>query len=389
MIPVSVLVTGKGTVSERVKGRYGKGRPSRFTSELRPVVFWNVTYKCNLRCKHCYINAGPDVNLPELGEEDIVRVADEIAEIGIPLVVFTGGEPLVSNKFWVAAERLAGRPRPKLSLSSNGTLITPEVAGRLKKLGFVYVGISIDSLNPEEHDEFRGVKGAWRRAVEGIKNTVEAGIPAGIRYTVTRWNIGEAPEVVDFAAKLGAVRVSYYLLDTIGRGAEIKEAVPTHDQLRRFLDEVIVKAREYAGTLEILLVRMNWGGIYIATKLARDKEDLKQYLEAIQAQGDCGRKTVSIYPDGTVRPCQFIDYVVIGDLRKQRLRDILTPDNPKLKPFLNIPAMLRGPRCSKCPFKEYCGGGSRNRALVFNRDFWGDDPTCIVDYEKIAAKFNL
>lgn len=389
MIPVSVLVTGKGTVSERIKGKYGRGRPSRFTSTLRPVVFWNITYKCNLRCEHCYISAGPDVERPELSEEEVVRVAREIADLGIPLVVFTGGEPLASRKFWLAAEELAGRRLPKLSLSTNGTLINPEVAGKLKKLGFSYVGISIDSLDPKVHDKFRGMEGAWAKAVEGVKASVEAGIPTGLRYTVTRWNIDEAPEVVDFAAKLGASRVSYYLLDTIGRGVAIKGDLPSHEQLRRFMHRITGKAREYAGVVEILLVRMNWAGIYLATMLAKDKDDLKQYLEAIQAQGDCGRKTVSIYPDGTVRPCQFIDYVIIGNLKEQRLSEILTPENPNLKPFLKVAKRLRGPKCSRCPFKEYCGGGSRNRALVLTGDFWGDDPTCIVDYEEARTKFNL
>ncbi len=389
MIPVSVLVAGRGTVSERIKGRYGKGRPSKFTSIIRPVVFWNITYKCNLRCEHCYIDAGPDVERPELSDDEVVRVAREIAGHGIPLVVFSGGEPLASRKFWIAAEELAGRERPKLSLSTNGTLLTPDVAGRLKKLGFMYVGVSIDSLDPRVHDKFRGVSGAWERALEGVRASVEAGIPAGLRFTLTRWNIKEAPGVVDLAARLGASRVSYYLLDTVGRGAAIKESLPTYEQLRDFISRVMDKAREYVGVVEVLLVRMNWAGVYIASLLARDREDFIEYLKVIEAQGDCGRKTVSIYPDGTVRPCQFIDYMILGSLREKSLSEILSPDNPRLKPFLEMPKMLRGPKCSRCPFKEHCGGGSRNRALTLTGDFWGDDPTCIIDYKEIVSKFNL
>ncbi len=389
MIPVSVLVAGRGTVSERIKGRYGKGRPSKFTSIIRPVVFWNITYKCNLRCEHCYIDAGPDVERPELSDDEVVRVAREIAGHGIPLVVFSGGEPLASRKFWIAAEELAGRERPKLSLSTNGTLLTPDVAGRLKKLGFMYVGVSIDSLDPRVHDKFRGVSSAWERALEGVRASVEAGIPAGLRFTLTRWNIKEAPGVVDLAARLGASRVSYYLLDTVGRGAAIKESLPTYEQLRDFISRVMDKAREYVGVVEVLLVRMNWAGVYIASLLARDREDFIEYLKVIEAQGDCGRKTVSIYPDGTVRPCQFIDYMILGSLREKSLSEILSPDNPRLKPFLEMPKMLRGPKCSRCPFKEHCGGGSRNRALTLTGDFWGDDPTCIIDYKEIVSKFNL
>lgn len=382
MIPVSVMVSGKGTVSFRIKGRHGRGSPPKFTTIIRPVVFWNITYRCNLRCKHCYINAGPEPGFPELSREQLLDIAQQIREHGIPLVVFTGGEPLARKDFWDIAEALAGGDRPKLSLSTNGTLITRDVAARLRDLGFSYVGVSIDSLDPEEHDRFRGVKGAFQAAVEGIRNTVEAGIPVGIRTTITRWNIDRVDEIIDFAYRLGAVRVSLYLLDTIGRGREIVDELPTKQQLRAFADRLIELAKQYEGKLEILVVRANFLGVYLALKLARNREELKEYLDLLQAQGDCGRKTISIYPDGTVRPCQFIDYIVVGDLKKQKLSEILRTDNPALKPFLEIHRRLRGPRCSQCPFRRICGGGSRNRALVLDKDFWGDDPLCIVDLEQ-------
>lgn len=109
----------------------------------------------------------------------------------------------------------------------------------------------------------------------------------------------------------------------------------------------------------------------------------------INSQGDCGRKAISIYPDGKVKPCQFIDWIDIGDLRIQKLREILTPDNPTLKTFLEIYRHLRGARCSKCPFKLICGGGSRGRALALTGDFWGDDPACIVDPDELSAKWKL
>jgi len=133
LIPVSVMVTGRGTVSERIKGRYGPGRPSAFSSELRPVVFWNITYLCNLRCAHCYINAGPEPRREELSRDDLLRVAREIADLGLPLVIFSGGEPLMRRDFWDVAQELSGRDRPKLALSTNGTLITRDVARRLSR----------------------------------------------------------------------------------------------------------------------------------------------------------------------------------------------------------------------------------------------------------------
>ncbi|MCE4625895.1 MAG: radical SAM protein [Desulfurococcales archaeon] len=387
MIPLSVMVTGRGTVSTRIKGRYHRGRPSRFTSVIRPVIFWNITYKCNLRCEHCYINAGPDITLPELSVGEVLNVARQIVDHGIPLVVFTGGEPLISEKFWRALEFFHSVGKPKTSVSTNGTLITPETALRLKELGVSYVGVSLDSLDEELHDKFRGVKGSWKAAVRGMKNSVAAGLPTGLRVTATRDNLDEIPRMIDFAADLGLERVSVYLLDTIGRGAQIAGQVPRGEELKRLIDSLIEKAREYDGVLEILLVRMNFAGIYVADVLSRSRDEFKEYLELLGAQGDCGRKTASIYPDGTVRPCQFIDYIIIGDLRRQELSEILRPDNPRLRPFLEVGDRLRGPKCSSCPFRDICGGGSRNRALVATGDFWGDDPACFIDPLRIWERW--
>ena len=389
MIPLSVMVNGRGTVSTRIKGRYHRGRPSRFTSLLRPVVFWNLTYRCNLRCEHCYIRAGPNVERPELSLEQALSVGRQIIEQGIPLVVFTGGEPLMSEKFWRLAEMFHREGRPKTSVSTNGTLITPEVAERLRALGVQYVGVSLDSLDPETHDRFRGARGAWRRAVEGMRNSVAAGIPTGLRVTVTRWNLGEVPRMVDFAAELGLQRVSVYLLDTIGRAEGLLRDLPGPGELRGLVDMLMEKAREYDGVLEILLVRMNFAGVYLADRLSRTRREFLEYLELVGHQGDCGRKTISIYPDGTVRPCQFLEPIVVGDLRRQSLREILTPENPRLRPFMESHRHLRGPKCGSCPFRAVCGGGSRNRALAATGDFWGDDPACFIEPRRIAERWGI
>ncbi len=386
MIPLSVMVTGKGTVSRRIKGRSVR---SGFTSELRPVVFWNMTYKCNLKCIHCYIGAGPDVDKPELPLDAKLDIADQMVKQEIPLVVFTGGEPLASPDFWRVVEHLQGYKRPKLSLSTNGTLITSRVAERLRDLGLQYVGISIDSINPETHDWFRGLKGAFKAAIKGVENSVAAGIPTGLRMTITKWNIGEALDLLDLAGELGVERISYYMLDTVGRGSALLEALPGRREVAWFIDSLIEAARRYEGKMEILLVRLNQAGIYLADKLARSREEFHRLLDIVEGQGDCGRKTVSIYPDGTVRPCQFIDYIIVGDLKRESLASILSTENPRLKPFLEPWRNLKGPMCSGCPFKRVCGGGSRNRALRATGDLWGDDPACFLDVKSIAERWGL
>ncbi|MGC8572592.1 MAG: radical SAM/SPASM domain-containing protein [Caldisphaera sp.] len=389
MIPISVMVTGEGTVSSKIKGHYNKEKPSSFSNELRPVVFWNITYKCNLNCVHCYIDASSKSTREELGREKLIEIANEILKIEIPLVIFTGGEPLYRKEFWELSEILSHRKRPKLGLSSNGTLITEENAKKLKELGYDYIGISLDSIYPEYHDKFRGYEGAFSLTMKGIENSIKYGIDVGIRTTITKYNISEIPRMIDFAAKINAKRVSLYLLDTIGRAVNIVSDLPTNDQLIQLAKELIEKAKEYKTKLEIQLVRGNFIGIYIADMIANNKEDFLKYLRMIEAQGDCGRKTISIYPDGTVRPCQFIEDYIIGDLKKQSLKEILSLNNKTLEKFVNLSENLRGERCSSCLFKKICGGGSRGRAKIVNKDFWGDDPLCFLDYNEIEKRWNL
>jgi radical SAM protein with 4Fe4S-binding SPASM domain len=389
LIPVTVLVGGEATVSRRIKGHYSIRKPPKFSDLLRPIVFWNITYQCNLKCVHCYIRALQKRDPNELTTEEAKRVAEELAEIGVPLVIFSGGEPLVRSDFWEIAEVLANRSRPKISLSTNGTLITREVAEKLKSYGFSYVGVSIDSINPEWHDKFRGVKGAFEAAVRGIKNAIDVGLDVGVRTTLTRYNIEEVPKILTWAYDLGVSRVSLYVLDTVGRAVDISDWLPTHEQLKRFAKVIVEEARKYSGKMEILVVRAQFLGIYIADMLSSTPEEFMSRLKLLDAQGNCGRKSISIYPNGDVKPCQFIDWVTIGNVRREPLKKILSPDNPKLQPFLAIEKYLRGERCGRCPFRRICGGGSRGRALLAYGDEWGDDPLCIVDFESIARKWGI
>lgn len=386
MIPVSVMVAGKATVSERIKGRYGKGMPSKFSDVLRPVIVWNLTWKCNLRCIHCYISAGTTLE-GELSYKEAVNVINQIDEVGSPLVLFSGGEPLAREDFWDIAE-YASHKKFKMALSTNGTLITKEVAERLRRLGFVYVGVSIDSPIESWNDTFRGVSGAFKRALKGMMNAKEAGIEVGIRFTVTRYNVDHVPNLLDLAVKCGVRRVCFYHLVPSGRGSKILEWFLTREEHTMLLDLLIEKARELAGILEIETVTSPSDGIYIASKIARSRREFISLLELLRGQGNCGRRIVSIYPDGEVHPCQFIEEVSLGNVRETRLREILRAENEAFKPFINLAESLRGGRCGRCPFKEYCGG-FRPRAYAVTGNLFGDDPACVVDPWEVAKKFGL
>lgn len=369
MIPISVMVAGEGTTSFRIKGKYGVGRPSGFAAPLRPAVTWNITRRCNLKCLHCYIDAGgPDAR--ELSTEEAMDVVDQMAEVGTPMVIFSGGEPLVRpDLFDVAA--YAGSKGIKLVLSSNGTLITREIARRLKDLGFYYVGISLDSASPDFHDEFRGVRGSFAAAIAGVRNAVEAGLDVGLRFTVTAKNIAEAPHYVDFAASLGVRRITFYHLSAAGRAQRLDRGWWYYpEQYKAFLDSLMAYAKRYAGKIEIETTLAPFDGVYIALEVGGGSE----YLEFVESAGGCGRKMISIYPNGDVYPCQFVDFYKLGNVREARLREILRPE--AVAPFVETEKYLRGPKCSACPYKRYCKGGDRARAYYLTGDIFGDDPLC-------------
>lgn len=370
MIPISVMVAGVGTTSFKVKGRFGVEKPSDFSAPLRPIVSWNITKKCNLRCVHCYIDAG-EAEANELTTKEALDVVDQIAEVGVPLILFTGGEPLVRRDFFEIAQYARDRGI-KLVLSTNGTLITPEVAKRLKEVDVVYVGVSLDSISADFHDRFRDMQGSFAAALAGIKNAIEASLDVGLRFVVTAKNIHEVRECVDFAASLGMRRITFYHLSAAGRAQKLSEDWwYTPEQYKQFIETLTAKARQYAGRLEIETALAPYDGVYIALTVGNG--DVK-YLEFVESTGGCGRKIVSIYPNGDVYPCQFIDFYKLGNVREKRLKDILRPE--ALEPFVNTDRYLRGPKCSTCRFKKYCKGGDRARAYYLTGDIFGDDPLC-------------
>ncbi len=373
MIPVSVMVTGTGTVSVKIKGRFGVNHHSDFSSPIRPVVSWNITRRCNLKCLHCYINAGePDNN--ELTTEEAMNLIMQFSELKVPLILFTGGEPLMRGDLLQLAH-YARDEGIRIALSTNGTLITREVASKLAEVGFSYIGVSLDSISSEFHDKFRGVEGAFTKAIMGIRNAIDAGLDVGLRFTLTSMNINEVPSYIEFALSLGVRRITFYHLSASGRAQQLsRDWWYTPSQYVKFMDNLIKYAKDYSGKIEIETTLGPFDGVYIALKLAKDKEELDNYLRFVESTGGCGRKIISIYPNGDVYPCQFIDFMKLGNVRERRLADILSGSNLDL--FINTEKYLKGPKCSTCQFKKYCKGGDRARAYYLTGDIYGDDPLC-------------
>ena len=191
-----------------------------FSGMFRPVVFWNLTDRCNLSCTHCYNESGPGrETMGELTTEEGMQVIDDLAGMGVPLILFSGGEPLLREDIWDLARHARDRGL-KMALSTNGTLIIPDVAGRIRECGIRYAGISLDGARAETHDRFRNLPGAFEQTVAAFAACHEAGLRCGVRVTLTRENRRELEALVDLALRLGASRFCLYWLVPAGRGID-------------------------------------------------------------------------------------------------------------------------------------------------------------------------
>jgi molybdenum cofactor biosynthesis enzyme MoaA len=223
MIGISKLYCGTVEPSDALRyGRHSGKLPShllQFAEDKKPVVVWNMTKACNLKCMHCYAHATAGPAADELSKAEAKAMIDDLAQFGAPVMLFSGGEPLMRPDLPELA-RYAVKKGMRAVISTNGTLISSDKAKELKDIGLSYVGVSLDGL-PEVHDKFRGVPGAFDDAMAGIRNCMEAGLKVGLRFTVFANNAPEVPGIFDILEKEGIPRVCFYHLVYAGRGSKL------------------------------------------------------------------------------------------------------------------------------------------------------------------------
>jgi radical SAM protein with 4Fe4S-binding SPASM domain len=346
------------------------------------LVVWNFTHACNLRCKHCYQDAG-SFFADELTTEEAKRVIDDFYEAGVVAIAFSGGEPLLRKDFFEVA-KYASEKGFYLALATNGTLLTKKIVKRLKETGIEYVEISLDGFE-EEHDNFRGIKGAWRRTCEGIKNCVEEGIDTCVATTITKHNYKNIKNLVDFVEKeLKAKRFIAFNFIPTRRGKEIitQDIEPEErEELQEFLYSRLIESKCRFFTLstapQYARVAMQFGeGPFISTHFAN-----KSSIEMMQGSakllgefiGGCGagRLYCGLEPNGDVQPCVFIP-IKIGNVREKSIKEIWN-NSIVLKKMRERDAFIG---CGKCEYRYICGG-CRARAYAYFDDVQAPDPGCI------------
>ncbi|MCB2172883.1 radical SAM protein [archaeon] len=319
--------------------------------DIPRVISWNTTFKCNLRCAHCYMSSDSQVELDELSTEEGKMLIDQLNELSKPVLILSGGEPLMREDIFELA-KYGTEKGLKMAMGTNGTLIDDETAKKLAESGVRSVAISMDSARPEVHDEFRGVKGAWERAIEGTKACQRNGIAVRFNTTVTQQNFNEIEDILELADSLGLLDVQLFFLVPTGRGKEVEDITP--EMYEDMIKDVLVKYADHPMTVKPTCAPQF---MRIADQLG---QDTSRWTRGCIAGMSYGR----VYPQGDVTPCPYLP-IKLGNIMEQSFADIWT-NSPVLKQLRDFDN-LKG-RCGICEYREKCGG-CRARAYGMTTEF--------------------
>lgn len=372
----------------RSVAEYGPTYPQVFLAP--PVVVWNFTNRCNLKCRHCYQNAGK--RLPgELSLKERLRIVDELGREGVFSLAFSGGEPLIDKDLFPVIER-AKKHDMYVSIATNGILITPQIARRMSQAGVDYVEISLDSTREEIHDEFRGFPGAWRKTVEGIENAVaEQTFKVGMASTITQLNFLELEDLIRFSIKLGVHKFFAFNFIPVGQGERAREFDLTPEEREKMLNilfeyhqEGKIVALTTCPQYARVCIQRSGGNFSPTTHYSTGKGSSTALIAEFMGGCGVGRAYCALQPDGKVTPCVYLP-VVVGDLRKEKFRDIWL-GSPLLHALRKREDLKEN--CGKCRFRRVCGG-CRARAYAYFKDFKAPDPGCINNKNVLLSQESL
>jgi 12,18-didecarboxysiroheme deacetylase len=391
MIGISKLYMGTVEDSDPLRyGRMSQRLPShllQFSADKKPVVVWNVTARCNLKCLHCYAATQGEPKEMDTGEG--LAFIDDVAAFGSPVLLFSGGEPFVRSDIMQLARHAVARGL-RVVFSTNGTLIDADLSARIKEIGASYVGVSIDGME-SVHDRFRACPGAFQRTLAGIRHCREAGVKVGLRMTLTKDNIKEIDAVFDLLEAERVPRICFYHLVYCGRGAEMAERDLTANQRREVVDLIIDRtARLHAQgfPIEVLTVDNHCDGPYLYLRMLREgnpRADNVMALLRMNGGNSTGHGIACVSWDGTVYPDQFWRNQPVGNVLETPFSVIWGKPAPG-----SLLAQLRRKkehvtgRCVTCRFLDVCGGNFRARAEAATGELWGVDPACYLTDAEIA-----
>ena len=392
MIGISKLYCGGVHASDALRyGRMSSKLPShllQFSEDKKPVIVWNMTRTCNLNCIHCYSQSKNLQYNNELTLEEGKAFIDDISAFGSPVMLFSGGEPLMHPHFLDLCFYAKSKGM-RAVISTNGTLITKELASELKKVGLSYVGISLDGLEAV-HDRFRGKKGAFGEALEGINYAKEAGIKVGLRFTVNKRNAQEIPGIFKLLEEENIPRVCFYHLVYAGRGTKLIDEDLSLEETRQTVDTILELTKEIYSRdnqKEVLTVDNHADGPYIYLKLLKEgkREEAENVMSLLKMNGgnSSGVGIGCVSWDGEVYADQFWRHYSFGNIKERKFSEIWTDtSNQLMNQLKNKKAYVKG-RCENCKWLDICNGNFRVRSEAKEGDLWAPDPACYLTDEEI------
>lgn len=390
MISVTKLLGGASYFGDRLRYDNDSAKQTMGARpDSGPVVVWNSTKTCNLECVHCYADAEIRKFRNELTTAEAETMIRDLAAMNVPALLISGGEPFVRPDILELAE-LAMSLGVRVTFSTNGTLIDAKRAERIAKIGVAYVGISIDG-GEERHDHFRGKKGAFRDAVRGIRHCRDAGIRVGVRFTVTKENVGEIDSIFNLVEEEGIGRLCLYHLVYSGRGAYLAGIdLEVHEKralMLKLMDRVEGWNREER-PIEVMTVDNHADAPFLYLRLRDRDEDRAERALALMKSNGGNRTGIAIGcidSFGLVHPDQFSSHHTLGSIRERPFSEIWRDDRVTLLHGLRIRKELLQGRCATCKWLPMCNGNFRARAEAATGDYWQSDPGCYLLDSEIAS----
>ena len=355
-----------------------------------PVVVWNCTQQCNLRCRHCYSADGACAAAGEMTTTQGMKFIDDLAAFNVPVLLFSGGEPLMRKDFFELLE-YAKSKGIRCAVSTNGTLITPKAAAGMKALEVSYVGISLDGP-AEIHDYFRGSAGAYDKTICGIKNCKDVGQKVGLRITINSHNWDKIDEMFTIIEDLDINRICFYHYVPAGRGSENRADGIDNAKTRMVINKLMEKTLAYRKSgiqREILTVDNHADAVYIYQKMCKVDTDVSEKMLALLQRNGGNRSGSAIAAvdwAGNVYPDQFTRNHKIDNVLDKPFSAIWSDGASELlSAFRNRKGLLKG-RCSGCSWLDICNGNLRARAFAASEDLWVADPACYLTDDEIKSE---
>ena len=392
MIGISKLYCGAVEAADVLRyGRDVRRLPShllQFAQDKRPVVVWNMTRRCNLKCVHCYASAGGAAAPDELTTAEAKDMIADLAVFGAPVILFSGGEPLLRPDLAELAAFATARGM-RAVISTNGVLLTSERIAVFRDIGLSYIGVSLDGMEGT-HDRLRGVHGAFAATLRGIRACRDGGIKVGIRFTISRRNFQDIPAIFDLAAAEQIPRICFYHLVYSGRGSALCGEDLSHAQTRAVVDLIMTRTRQLFKSgfpAEVLTVDNHADGPYLYLRLRRENPyRAAQVLELLRMNGgnSSGSSIGCISWDGEVYADQFWRNHSFGNVRHRPFSAIWTDTSEPLMAKLKDKARHIEGRCAHCCWLAVCAGNFRARAEAATGNIWASDPACYLTDTEIA-----